>query len=417
MDIAVWLREGQCLARDLIGGDALAQGENAGEVIESLLQRIGGGGGSILLGSGVYRLDRTLRLPARLSFRGSGRATVLMREAGPENGGVLEAERAESIVISDLTLQGAVRGAASGICLTSCGLCEVRSVMARDFREVGLRLDDHCFMCRLDGCVTAGNGRSGTLLRKLAGSGRAGAFIPNLVIGGLSAGDDHVGFELEHSLCTNLVGCVVYQSRSHGFALHATSNSTCLSGARCFEAGGSGVWVKDSHELNINGGVFCWNKGHGIELEHVIWGAVCGNEVIDSGGTEGPLRYGIYLHTDTRSVQVTGNAIFNWEGHLPLQVGVFENDDCLANDISHNTIQYYSEASAICRGRDTAVSGNVAVAEPFAHPEREPFAHRHNAHRTREFTREPLRRFLASTRYPPLPAASDATENQEEVPQ
>ena len=72
----------------------------------------------------------------------------------------------------------------------------------------------------------------------------------------------------------------------------------------------------------------------------MVWGTISGNNIIDSGdvidysndGWKTGYSYGIYLHSDTRSIQVAGNAIFNWpDGHPPMIDGIYESDNCRFN--------------------------------------------------------------------------------------
>jgi hypothetical protein len=246
-------------------------------------------------------------------------------------------------------------------------------------------------------------------LERLAGShmhpdgpsaGRAGDYMPNLVMGCTSLGEMGHAFELSGAICVNIVGCLAFQPQGHGFYIHDASCSTLLTGSRCFQGSQNGVMAENTHELNVSSNILCWQRGHGIELNHVTWSTICGNEFIDSGGAIEPRTHGVYLRGDTKSVQVTGNTIFVWEGQQPMLCGIYEAEECQNNQITGNNINYYTDDAVFSAGTNTTVANNVGVAGMYPEPGREPF-------RTEfkypdsfyvPFTRERLQRFLSLTR-------------------
>ena len=355
------------------------------------------GGGHLTIGSGIYEIAAPLRLPSMTTIQGSGRATVLRLSPANAQGVIFHLEERDASAIADLTVQG-IPGAGRGIgvLLTECGDCEVRGVYARDFDGYGIVLERNCFVNKVTGCTTSGNGKAGTLIKDTK-RGRGGDWTPNLILGCTSIGEAGHGVELEFAICTNIVGCQVYQPGGHGFYFHAESNSTCLTGSRVYQGSQNGILVENSHELNVSSNIICWNKGHGIELSYVVWGTVSANNFIDNGGRT-QQRYGIYIHTDTHSVEVTANAIFNWEGHKPMLGGIHEAADCAHNQITNNTINYYTGEAVTSLGRGSVAANNLGVAEKCVHPGPQPFPTQGLLYTQAEFTRDQVQQFLALTR-------------------
>jgi parallel beta-helix repeat protein len=367
----------------------------AAEVLP-LAVKTAGAGGRLLLLPGTYILESTIELPAGFTLCGSGRGTRLRAASGFGGEAMLMGREADQLTLENFALSPmSPDGVRCGILLDRCGDASVHQVFAVGFAEYGIILRRHSFLCRIHGCTTAGNGTAGILLQTLTCGGRGGDYVPNNILGCTSYGERGSGFEADEALCVNFTGCQVFQAARHGFWLHSASNSICISGCRAFECGGSGVLVDGTHEANISSNIFCWNKGHGIELNHAVWATVCGNNVIDSGGTEGGQVHGIYVHTDSRSVQITGNTVFNWEGHQPMLAGILETNECRDCGIVGNHVNYFSQAEGvICEGKGSHASGNVCVRECHAHPEKEPFVERRRNFQTKEFTTERIQKLI-----------------------
>jgi hypothetical protein len=217
-------------------------------------------------------------------------------------------------------------------------------------------------------CQTAGNDSAGVYLSWNNWNGRGGNAVPNLIRNCKSYGEDGHAFELFRSTCNNLVGNIVYQCQGHGFYFHEQACSNLITGCRVFSGFKNAVYCDRAHESNVSGNIFCWNKGHAIEFRNCIWGTISGNNLIDNGdvvdysrdGWKTGVSYGIYLHTDTRSVQVTGNAVFNWpDGHPPLIDGIYETDDCSFNNISDNNIQFYTGLPVNVNGTSSMEDNNL----------------------------------------------------------
>ncbi len=372
------------IARGQIDGTILARDDEAATVMQAALDALAQvGGGELVIANGLFEIGRPLRLPDRVAVRGAGRATALKLGRANEEGVIWHATDVDGVIVADMVLQGIPsHEGSSGVILDQVGDGKVQGVYARDFSGVGICLRNRSFACALLNNTTSGNGRAGTLLAQIAFGGRGGDGVPNLVSGGISYGEKGHGFELEGSVCQNLVGCLCFQPMGHGFYFHSHSCSNLLTGSRCFEGHRNAVMLDRAHESNIAGNIFCWNKGHGIEIKSVTWAVVCGNEVIDSGGVVDYAKpdalhgraYGIYLHTDTKCAQVTGNTVFCWgDGHAPMINGIYEADDCRDNHIAANTANFYTDTAVRAMGRGTVVGPVLGIPKFYTEPWKGPF--------------------------------------------
>lgn len=377
-------RQGEyTVAQGQMDGTVLVREKDASPVLQAALNALeGNGGGELKITSGLYLVDQPLQLPSRVTVSGSGRATILKLGEDNAEGVILLADTREGIVVSDMVLQGIPsHDASAGVILDSAGDSKVRNVYARDFSGYGIWLRNGSFMCELLNNTTSANVRAGVFLQAIRADGRGGFSVPNLVAGCISYGETGHGIELEASTCQNLVGCLAFQPKGHGFYFHSHSCSNVLTGSRCFMGYQNGVMLDWAPESNISSNIFCWNRGHGIEMRNVTWGTVCGNEFIDSGGVVdyekdgfGGRTHGVYLHTDTKGVQITGNAIFVWgDGHAPMKCGVYEADDCRDNQIANNVVNYYTDEAVCSAGVNSAVGSIMGVRKFYTEPWLGPF--------------------------------------------
>jgi len=378
MDYQIAVRNGKTLIKDSFSGEIVASDTSTSKALATVLSLSESCSGIQLhFTSGLYYLDEPLELPTESMLSGSGRSTVLKPSAVFKGKDLVVSHHTNGLVVCDLVLQGAVvEGLLNGLLLHDCGDSEIRHVYARDFDGCGIDVTGGSFLNKIIGCTTSGNGKAGISLSDNL-VGRGGDYVFNLVSECVSIRDKDVGFLVYESLCVNLVGCQVYQSGGHGFLVQYRSNSTCITGCRTYQCYGNGVFVDDAHEINISSNIFCWNRGHGIELSNTYWGTVSANNVIDSGGRTEPKKRGIYLRNKTRTVQVTANAIFNWPGHQPMVDGIFEADECENNQISNNNINYYTEKGVRCEGMNSQNSMNIEIAGPYVHPEEPETIHEH----------------------------------------
>jgi parallel beta-helix repeat protein len=340
-------------------------------------------GGELKIGGGTYTIHSAVFLRSNVRIQGSGNGTVLKMGSGNEKEILIEAEEVDEIMISDLQLQGIPdKNKSSGIVFDHVGMGIINGIYARDFGQYGIWLRNDCFMCEVNSCQTAGNDSAGIYLSWNNWSGRGGNAVPNLITNCKSYGEDGHAFELIRSTCINLVGNIVYQCKGHGFYFHEHSCSNLISGCRVFSGFRNAIYCNRAHEINISSNIFCWNTGHGIEIENTIWGTIAGNNVIDNGDVvdyekgewKTGKRYGIYLHGDTRSLQVSSNAIFNWpDGHPPMIDGIYEAEECQNNNISNNNVQFFTGMPANVNGKNSINSNNTGKPDFYTEPWTGPF--------------------------------------------
>ncbi len=390
-DMLVLQDDDQYLVMTEITHETVAREKNASTAIQAAVGALGGGG-TITLGRGTFRLDKPARLADRVWLRGKGRDTRLVvggaNQVGSANqvgganvGGAANQEgigllcdSLEGAAISDLTIvpEGAQTGRA-GIILDACGDTQVRHVFAGGFSGYGIWVRNSSFLCTIESCSLAGNGAANIYLEELA-KGRGGEFIPNLVSGCTIYGGGK-GIECKNTIVANIIGCCVFQTRDTGFHLHSQSNSIVINGCRTFQVGKYAVLLEDTDEFNLTGNIFCWHIEDGVVIRNANWGTICGNEVIDTGsfnsGVEDftarwesapkdlPPYSAIKLH-DTRGYTVSGNSIFNWGVAPAMEFGIYEDADCYNNNFSANNINYYAKKDVESLGKHSTTSNNIS---------------------------------------------------------
>jgi hypothetical protein len=379
--IIVYLDGATCRAIGAVDRAEIAAGNCAATVIQDGLDFLGRvGGGKLSLEPGIFALDTPVRIPSRVALVGNGAGTVLrVMVANSDSVGLL-CVGVHNASISDLTIEATddEPAAAVGVALDKAIDCLVERVTARNFSRYGFALRNQSSLCKIHCCTGANNRESNFILDHLDAWHNAtdvpGDFAPNYV-SNCQAYAGGVGFEVRRSVCQNLVGCLVYNAGGHGFYVNTLSASTLISGCRSFQGKANGVLVEDSPEINISSSVLCWHNGHGVELRNVTWGAVSANEIMDPG-VDRPDNTGhnLYLHADVKGVQVTGNALFTWADQWPPQVALFEDEDCRDNCITGNSINYFTEAGLISKGKDTIVANNRIQKIAYPNPDMLPFA-------------------------------------------
>lgn len=322
------------------------------------------GGGCVRLLAGEYPTTRPVVLRSRVRLVGSGRATRIVLH-NREGAAAISAEEADAVEVADLAvIAGTTRQEAIGILFHHCGDCRLTGTFAKGFAEAGVMVRKNSFLCRVEGAVAADCGR-GFHLQYLSVDGRGGDFLPSLLLG-CSAYGGGVGFALEKSVVINLVGCMVHQTRSHGFLLWNHSNSVVLSGCRTFQIEGDAVHVDESHEFNATGNIFCWTRGDNIVLRRVSWATICGNNIIDAGVRDhsGELRNGVVIRDKCEGVQVTGNNVFNWGDQTEMKWGILEDGTGRKISVVANNINYFREGGYKLPAETTTEAYNVALGAP-----------------------------------------------------
>jgi hypothetical protein len=345
---------------------------DAGATIQAAIDALDVAGGAVTLGPGVFPLNEPVRLASAVWLRGSGRGTRLLVAPANRAGIGLLAEGLHGAVVSDLALQPAERASAeAGLVLDGCGDCSVRAVFSADFAGYGLLVRGSSFLCAVEGCSLAGNRRANLLLDELR-AGPHGNYIPSRVAGCTIYGGG-AGIECRRAIAVSITGCIVHQSNGAAYHIHGKSHAVAISSSRSYQVTGDAVRVEESHELSVTGNVFCWHTGYGILVRESSWGAISGNQIVDSGSynpggpdratafdqlpPDLPLHDGISLQ-GARGYQVTGNAIFNWGVAPPLRYGIREDERSLRNSLIGNSVNYFREAAVRSEGRETLARDN-----------------------------------------------------------
>lgn len=364
----IYIDDSLVKVRGRITNEVEKEADEASSVLQYAVDRLAErGGGEVFLECGTFPLSHEVKLSSKISLRGSGRSTVLKVTKENSAGIGLFCKGCDGLVVSDLKVDGDRMNnpnSVAGIVFDDCGDSEIRNVYSLRFSKYGIWVRNNSFLCKVLGCTAADNQASNIYLEKLYHGGRGGDFVPNLVANSICCLGGN-GIELNRVLVVNIVSCEVFQPKGHSYYIHDTSNSVIISGCRSFQAEKNAVLVESSHELNISSNIFCWHRGHGIELSNVTWGAINGNEVIDSGVRHDPPMIGIWLRNATRGVQVVGNTVFNWADQQPMRFGIVEESDCYKNMLMGNFINYYTETDIVSDGKNTLVEKNLSENRGF----------------------------------------------------
>jgi hypothetical protein len=368
----VYLDATGCKCVTAVTRETLFESADAAEVIQAAMDACPDAGGTVLLEQGDYDLRAAVKLRSGVHLRGRGRSSRLRLAAENADGVGVLCEGINTAVVSDLAVVAGGGDAAGGVVLDDCGDCQVRDVTCAGLAGCGIEVRNGSFLSEVRGCRLAGNAEAGIRFHKLK-KGRAGDYIANTISDCIIYGGGR-GIDCEEAIVVNIVGCTVYQSKDTAYYLHRDTNSVLISGCRTFQITGSAVVVEDSHELNVTGNIFCWHTGHGIVVRGARWGAITGNEVIDTGSyNPGAADQAVALADvadkltpcdairllDVRGFSVTGNTLFNWPQGTRLAAGVREDNRSRMNLIANNNINYYGEADVVSEGRDSVVAGNV----------------------------------------------------------
>jgi hypothetical protein len=361
---------------------------DAPTALEAAMTLLPKGGGEIQFGPGTYPFGRAVRLRSYLRLRGQGTGTRLLWEQGATGAALLIADEVNQTRIEDLAVvaRHPSDSLTAGILLRNCGECVVEDVSVMGAFDHGITLDRDVFLSKLTGCHLGGMRGSGIFLDSLNHSGRGGDFLPN-IISECVIFDCEYGIEGNNAIVVNILGCAIFQTRSHGFYLHNISHSILISGCRTFQLGGDAVHLNQAWETNLNGNIFCWHEGHGIVLDNVTWGTISGNNIIDNGSmnlyplvdsstvpkypdadiwlaiphgdTLFPDKAGIFMANNTRGITITSNAIWNWPLLPPMTYGIEADSSCNHNIVSLNTIDFARDGGILMPGPDNLVRDNM----------------------------------------------------------
>lgn len=378
------------LVRGQVDGKIVYSSEKADDAIQFAIDKLAGQGGEVLLHRGTFLLENPVQLKNNLVLRGKSRGTQLLVSSENESGiGILCKDIKGSQVVG-LSVRPVEDGAGmAGIVIDNSGDCRIRDVHCQAFGSYGIMLINNSFLCEVTGCQLVDNRKSNLFLENLREKGRGGDFLPNMVTNLTIYGGGN-GIECIYAIVVNINNCQIFQTKGHGIYIHSTSNSVLITGCRTFQIETDAIVVMDSHEINISSNIFCWHRGNGIVLDNVTWGTISANNIIDSGvrAGDGEYRNGIVLSNETRSIQVSGNAIFNWGDQVPMKHGIFEKDRCRMNSITNNTINYYNGEAVLSKGKGTLVNNNQGKGpDAWIGMDREPWP---------DFSRTPIEAFIDS---------------------
>ncbi|VGO19595.1 right-handed parallel beta-helix repeat-containing protein [Pontiella sulfatireligans] len=375
-DIEIFHNKTEYVMRGQASGAHLFSSPDAGLVIQRAIDSFNGEGGEVLLHRGIYELNAPIQLDSRCVLRGKGVATCLKLTPANEQGIGILCEDKDYASVCNLSLRPAARGTGvAGIVLHSSGCCQIREVRCKGFASYGIWMRENSFLCEISRCQLADNQKSNLFMQNLRDGGRGGDFLPGLVSGLTIYGGGN-GIECEHALVLNITSCLILHPGKIGIHIHSESNSVLVSGCRTLQVEMDCVVVQDSHEINLSSNIFCWHRDHGIILDNVKWGTVSANNIIDTGvrAHDKTLRNGIILRNGTSSVQVTGNALFNWGDQMPMQTGIDEDASCRVNLMANNNVNYYTEQDVISRGAQSLAQGNVGIGpEAWLGMDRDPY--------------------------------------------
>jgi parallel beta-helix repeat protein len=342
---------------------------NGSEIMQKALNLLEkAGGGKLEIKPGEYTIQTKLIIPSCVSIVGSGKATrFLLGDQNARGDGIIfYADQKDNVLLSDFTCLG-ISGneKSSAVVFNGCGFSMIKNVSAHNFSGFGFYIRGNSFACTLENNLTSGNDRAGTKIEQTQKS-RAGRFVPNNINNCVSYAEDGFGFEFEQGICQNMVGCTVYLAKNDGIYMH-NSTSNLISGCRVFMGFRNGITIESTHEMNISGNIVGWNNRQNLELNHCVWGTVTANEFIDAGGRRDP-EYSVYLHRGTKSIQITGNAIFNWHDNQVMKGGIFEDSDCLENQITNNVINYYRDFDVKSLGKNSLSQFNMGLPHAYGSP-------------------------------------------------
>ncbi|MEM9226635.1 MAG: hypothetical protein AAGA45_01590 [Verrucomicrobiota bacterium] len=384
-----------------LNGEELARDADASSLIQTALDKLKGTGGRIMIEPGTYVLTKPLQLHGRTQLKGAGPATILsVCESNPDGAGLMLAS-VNNVTVADICIEASFgsKASKSGIVVDNCADCSFNEVFCLNFSEYGFLVRNGSAFCKLTNCKAANNAKANFCLSHLDRfrTGDYGDFVPNLVSSCYSYGGG-TGFLADKALCQNFIACVAYQSGKAAFHVANWSNSTLISGCRSFQTEEQAVLIEDSSEINVSSSIFCWQRGHGIEVKNSTWGTICGNEIMDAGASSDSYKYNLYMHTDVKSYQVTGNVLFTWADQRPTESGIYETEDCCENSFVGNAINYYKKEGLVSLGKQSKASENIMQPDAWPNPG-EPFAKPNENHGNynNPFDRSRMQAYLEQT--------------------
>jgi hypothetical protein len=362
--------------------------KDASVLIQKVLNNLQDIGGKVELMSGKYPITNQLNIPNHVTISGSGTGTVIVIGKTSQIESAFYSDSTSKVTIQELTITSEdPKEDHSGIIFNNVGDCLVKDVFITGMGAYGIWYRGYCFLSEIRGCKISDSGKSGIYLQATSKNlkSRAGDYLPNLITNCIIYGGNY-GIELQKTICTNIVACQVFMTKSAGFYING-ANSTLISGCRTYQIADDAIRAVKSHELNVSSNIFCWHVGHGISLDNVIWGTINGNNFIDTGHVNfvpedansahyvmeipdgvnvlDSLKCGIFATNQTKGVTVSGNAIFNWGSNAPLKYGIHEDSSCSDNIITGNNINFFHYQGILSEGTNSKENNNLSTKETF----------------------------------------------------
>lgn len=257
-----------------------ARGDGAADDTEAVQAAVNacteGGGGTVHLPAGTYRLTSAVWVNSGITLAGAGTAGTVLRQSSVTEDGI-RGQDTEYVTVRDLTVAGPGTGRGNGIRLTrSAGpcvpYCAFERVRARQWGNCGFT-GDTLIVSRFDGCVAEANGGDGFQLTSASGNTTSTAFTA--CYANANAG---TGYELGQAVYCHLSGCAADGNSGGGYALYgceavvlAGCGAEANRGAAVLLSGGrgnavTGLWV------NVNAG--CGVRLSGGESAATLTGCV-----------------------------------------------------------------------------------------------------------------------------------------------
>ncbi len=375
-DYEVYQKDSRFYIRGVLDHEILKNTDDASTAIQFAIDQVDKTGGTVLIHRGCYPLKQPLTLKSYLTLKGTGTGTKLLVHPENTEGIAMKAFDIIELRVRDMKLTaGDNENAKTGIFLETCGDVKLIDLVVMGFAEYGIWMKNECYLSQVVRCTMGGNKKAAIYTDK-NWRGKWGNYVPNQISECVIYGGGK-GILCDRTTVLNINDCLIYQTGSYAFHL-SQSNSVLISGCRTFQIQNDALRIEHSHEFNCSANIFCWHTGHGLMISDSVWGAINGNEIIDSSSWNSgkkdtetrpddlpenrPLHNAITMRK-VRGYQVTGNTIFNWYQGTKMQYGIYEDSHSFKNIIANNNVNYFIKADIDSSGRDTIVKDNISQQE------------------------------------------------------